>query len=288
MIAFRCRSNLSVIRHRKKRPFMSEQPTKPSTENSALDDPSTSSGDPDQFAASLKQAEDALWRRHRILWWITLVGPVLVTASIVATVYIFAGGEFAGQLVTTALTGMLLFGRFIILAGHDPEVARVTGSFSSGQLFLMVTYLDLIVATVLIFHAGFLFRLPWFGSRATALVDDGRFLIHAQPWIRRATFFGLVLFVAIPLAAMGSVGGTIFGRMLGVSRARIFMAILLGSLLGNSVMWYGSDLINRFVDKHHPVVRFGGVVLILMLIALIELLYRRTRRAELQSMQETP
>ncbi len=268
---------------------MSEQPAEPSTEKSALDDPSTSSGDSnaDQFAASLKQAEDALWRRHRILWWITLVGPVLVTASIVATVYIFAGVEFAGQLVTTALTGMLLFGRFIILAGHDPEVARVTGSFSSGQLFLMVTYLDLIVATVLIFHAGFLFRLPWFGSRATALVDDGRFLIHAQPWIRRATFFGLVLFVAIPLAAMGSVGGTIFGRMLGVSRVRIFMAILLGSLLGNSMMWYGSDLINRFVDKHHPVVRFGGVVLILMLIALIEFLYRRTRRAELQAMQET-
>lgn len=268
---------------------MSEQPTEPSNDLSAPDDLQGSSGDSDadQFATSLKQAEDSLWKHHRIVWWITLVGPVLVTAAIVATVYIFAGGEFAGRLVTTALTGMLLFGRFIILAGHDPEVAKVTGSFSSGQLFLMVTYLDLIVATVLIFHAGFLFRLPWFGSRATALVDDGRFLIHAQPWIRRATFFGLVLFVAIPLAAMGSVGGTIFGRMLGVSRLRIFIAILLGSLLGNGVMWYGSDLVNRFVDKHHPVVRFGGVALILMLIALIEFLYRRTRRAELQAMQES-
>ena len=268
---------------------MSEQPTDPSIESSRAEDLQASDGDSnaDQFTASLEQAEDSLWRHHRILWWVTLAGPVLVTATIVATVYVFAGGEFAGRLVTTSLTGMLLFGRFIILAGHDPEVAKVTGSFSSGQLFLMVTYLDLIVATVLIFHAGFLFRLPWFGSRAAALVDDGRFLIHAQPWIRRTTFFGLVLFVAIPLAAMGSVGGTIFGRMLGVSRLRIFIAILLGSQLGNGVMWYGSDLINQFVDKHHPVVRFGGVALILMLIALIEFLYRRTRRAELQSMQET-
>ncbi len=268
---------------------MSEQPIEPSKEISATGDLPGSDGnsDADQFAASLEQAEDSLWRHHRILWWITLSGPVLVTATIVATLFIVSGGEFAGRLVTTALTGMLLFGRFIILAGHDPEVAKVTGSFSSGKLFLMVTYLDLIIATVLIFHAGFLFRLPWFGSRATALVDDGRFLIHTQPWIRRATFFGLVLFVAIPLAAMGSVGGTIFGRMLGVSRLRIFIAILLGSLLGNGVMWYGSDLINHFVDKHHPVVRFGGLALILMLIALIEFLYRRTRQAELQSMRKT-
>lgn len=234
---------------------------------------------PDEFAASLEQAEESLWRLHRIIWWSTLLGPVLVTAAIVATVYGAAGAEFTGRLLTTALTGVLLFGRFIILAGHDPEVAKVTGGLSSGQLFLMVTYMDLIVATVLIFHTGFLFRLPWLGSRATALVNDGRFLIHSQPWIRRTTFLGLVLFVAIPLAAMGSVGGTIFGRMLGVSRLRIVIAILLG----NGVMWFGSDLINQFVDKHHPVVRFGGVVLILVLITLIELLYRRTKREDLQS-----
>ncbi|MFT5324983.1 MAG: putative membrane protein [Planctomycetaceae bacterium] len=235
------------------------------------------------LAESLERAEERLWRRHRLVWWTTLVGPLLVTVVILSGVNAFTGAEYTTRLITTALTGVLLFGRFIILGGHDSEVAAVTGSFSSGQLFLMVTYLDLMVGILLSFHAGFLFRLPWFGSRATSLVDDGRFLIRSQPWIRRATFVGLVLFVAIPLAAMGSVGGTIFGRMLGVPRIRIFLAILLGSVLGNGVMWYGSDLINRFVDKHHPVVRFGGVLLVLVLIALIEFLYRRTKRSNLNS-----
>lgn len=234
----------------------------------------------DEFTASLEQAEESLWRRHRVIWWATLVGPVLFTMLILAAVYIVTGAEYTGRLMTTALTGLFLFGRFIILAGHDPEVAQVTGGLSSGQLFLMVTYLDLVAATVLIFHVGFLFRLPWFGSRAAALIEDGRFLIRTQPWIRRTTFLGLILFVAIPLAAMGSVGGTIFGRMLGVTRTRIFLAILLGSLLGNGVMWFGSDLINQLVDKHHPVVRFGGVILILSLIALIEFLYRRSKRVK--------
>ena len=237
----------------------------------------------EQLASSLEHDEETLWRSHRILWWATLAGPVLVTAAVLAVIYARSGGEFTGRLVTTAVSGVLLFGRFIILAGHDPEVARVTGSMSSGQLFVMVTYLDLIVAILLMFHAGFLCRLPWFGSRATSLVEDGRFLIRSQPWIRRTTFAGLVLFVAIPLAAMGSVGGTIFGVMLGVSRPRIFLAILLGSLLGNGVMWLGSDLINQFVDKHHPVVRFGGIVLILAVIALIETIYRRTKKADARS-----
>lgn len=233
------------------------------------------------LVSELDDSEQRLWKRHRLIWWLTFVGPVLVTIGILACVYAVTGRETTTTLITTALSGVFLFGRFIILAGHDPEVAATAGGFSSGQLFFMVTYLDLVVAVILIFHAGFLFRLPWFGSRANAMIDDGRFLIRSQPWIRRATFAGLVLFVAIPLAAMGSVGGTIFGRMLGVARGRIIAAIICGSMLGNGVMWLGSDLVNRFVDKHHPVVRFGGVIIILGLIVLIEFLYRRTKRADL-------
>lgn len=253
-----------------------------------LDPPDGSLTDPDDtldadaadLTASLDKAEERLWRRHRTIWWATLLGPLLITAALLAAVYVIFGANFTQRLLTTALSGLFLFGRFIILAGHDPEVAKVTGSLSSLQLFAMVTYLDLIVAVTLIFHTGFLFHLPWFGSRATAFVNDGRFLIRSHPWIRRTTFLGLVLFVAIPLAAMGSVGGTILGRMLGVARLRIFLAILLGSLLGNGVMWLGSDLINRFVDKHHPVVRFGGIILILTLIGVIEFFYRRAKRAD--------
>jgi uncharacterized membrane protein len=249
------------------------------SEGSLPDSHDTLEADAADLTASLDQAEERLWKRHRFVWWTTLVGPILLTVLVLSGVYVFAGAAFTQRLLTAALSGLFLFGRFIILAGHDPEVAKVTGSLSSPQLFAMVTYLDLIVALTLIFHTGFLFRLPWFGSRATAFINDGRFLIRSHPWIRRTTFLGLVLFVAIPLAAMGSVGGTILGRMLGVTRTRIFLAILLGSLLGNGMMWLGSDLINRFVDKHHPVVRFGGIVLILTLIALIEYFYRRAKRA---------
>ena len=253
------------------------------SDGSLPDSQDTLETDAADLTASLDQAEERLWKRHRIVWWATLVGPVLLTMALLAAVYVFAGAAFTQRLLTTALSGLFLFGRFIILAGHDPEVAKVTGSLSSPQLFAMVTYLDLIVAVTLIFHTGFLFHLPWFGSRATAFVNDGRFLIRSHPWIRRTTFLGLVLFVAIPLAAMGSVGGTILGRMLGVTRLRIFLAILLGSLLGNGMMWLGSDLINRFVDKHHPVVRFGGLALILTLIAVIEFLYRRAKRADAEA-----
>lgn len=247
-----------------------------------LAESSSSGGEGSDFVTELADSENRLWKRHRLTWWLTLGGPVVLTIGILLVVDMLAGQEMVAKLVTTALAGMFLFGRFIILAGHDPEVAAVSGGFSSGQLFLMVFYLDLVVAVVLIFHAGFLFRLPWFGSRATALIDDGRFLIRSQPWIRRATFAGLVLFVAIPLAAMGSVGGTVFGRMLGVTRGRIVAAILCGSVLGNGVMWFGSDLVNRFVDKHHPVVRFGGVAIILLVIVMIEYLYRRTKRMVLE------
>ncbi len=150
-------------------------------DGSIPDSQDTLETDAADLTASLDQAEERLWKRHRIVWWATLVGTVLLTIALLAAIYIITGAAFTQRLLTTALSGLFLFGRFIILAGHDPEVAKVTGSLSSPQLFAMVTYLDLIVGGTLIFHTGFLFHLPWFGSRATAFVNDGRFLIRSHP-----------------------------------------------------------------------------------------------------------
>lgn len=226
----------------------------------------------------MERDDDSLYRQSPLVWWLTLLAPIAVSLMLLAGLYFGAGPGYTRRLLSSLLAGLFLFGRFIILGGHDREVADVTGGMTSGELFLMVTYMDVFVAVVLVFHSAFLFRLPWFGSRAAALVEDGRFFVTSQPWVRRATFSGVVLFVAFPLAAMGSVGGTIFGRLLGLTRLTTFIAVLIGSLLGNGTMWWASELINKHVDKQHPVVRYGGITLILLLVAGIESAYRRAKR----------
>lgn len=51
--------------------------------------------------------------------------------------------------------------------------------------------------------------------------------------------------MSFPLQATGSVGGSLFGRMLGMSRVATFVAIVIGNVIGNGVMYLGSDLISE-------------------------------------------
>ena len=130
---------------------------------------------------------------------------------------------------------------------------------TSGELFLMVCYLDVMLAFFLAFHVGYLFRLPVIGPRVESLVADARFILDAQKWVKRAAFLGVVSFVSFPLQATGSVGGSLLGRILGMSRVATLLAIAIGSGLGNGLMYFGSDLINAYVDKNHPLVKYGGI-----------------------------
>lgn len=216
--------------------------------------------------------------QRSLLWTLTLFGPFVVTAVLLVVIWLVAGPAYAKKLIFMAVMALCLFGRFIILGGSDPGVAEITGSISSLELFLMVFYLDMAVATVLAFHLGFLFKLPLIGPKLQTLIVDGRFILSRQPWIRRATFLGLVMFVTFPLAATGSVGGSIFGRLLGLSRVATLVGILLGSLIGNGVMLAASDFIGAHLNKGHPLVKYGGFAVILAVVLLLESRYRRMRQ----------
>lgn len=191
--------------------------------------------------------------------------------------FFYAGWAFASRLVTNTAFALWLVGRFIILSGGEGGVSDFDGALSSLQLFLLMSYIDVMTALTLAFHIGFLFRLPFIGPRVAALVTDGHFILDAQPWMRRATFLGLIAFVGFPLAATGSVGGSIFGRLLGLSRPATFAGICIGSIIGNGLMYWFADLIDPWVDKGSFVIRFGGLAAIVLIVIILERRYRTLR-----------
>lgn len=247
----------------------------PLTESStpAPDEPASASHDPIRVD-ELHSTEDDFRRRYPVFWSFTLFGPFVLTLIACAVIWINAGGEFARKLIFSTALSLWVLGRFVILAGTGDKLLDFDGSLTSGHLFLLVTWMDVMVALVLAFHIGFLFRIPFVGSRISALVIDGHFVLDAHPWMRRATFLGMALFVAFPLTATGSVGGSILGRLLGMSRSATFYGIVIGSVLGNGVMYVFSESMDRWVDKDHPLIRFGGLALILMVAVILERRYR--------------
>ncbi len=236
----------------------------------------------------LQSAEEAFTisfrKQYPVVWWLTLLGPFVFSALIVVGVGLLAGWPWAGRLMGTAAATFLFFGRFVILGGEarSPEM----GFFTPGQLALLVTYMDVMTASLLVCHSGFLFRIPFLGPRMLALVEDGQYILRSNPWMKRLTFVGLVAFVMFPLAATGSVGGSIFGRLLGMSRTNVFIGVCLGSILGNGLMYLGANVINRYLDRNNPWLTIGGVAIVALLIFWLNYRYQRMKRQALEALKE--
>ena len=221
--------------------------------------------------------ETAFRKAHPIAWFLTLVGPFLLTGAVLLVVWELAGLNAVWRLVSTAVATFFFFGKFVILGGSEGDLLEVREFYTAEQLVVLVLYMDVMTASVLAFHLGFLFRLPVAGGKLKALVDDGQFILQSNRWMKRATILGLVLFVMFPLAATGSVGGSIFGRLLGMSRMGTFAGITLGNVLGCSLMYFGSELITQHIGRDNPLLLIGGIAVIGLMLWVLNRRFRQLK-----------
>lgn len=234
-----------------------------------------------------------------IVWWTALVGPAVATAVVLTLVYLAIGWAKAVAYLVAAMTAFFVMGRFIILMGDGTPSDEPAGLFlmrwfetccleqlNASDLFVMLTWLDMMIAIFVAFHMAILFHVPLLGQKLRDLVSDGRFVLAKQPWIRRAAFSGLILFVLFPTSTTGSIGGTIFGRLLGMSRARVLIAIFIGSILGNGIMLVGAKFFNEYLSGDNVWLKLGGVMAIVVALFFFERKIRSLKRRYLAQEKE--
>ncbi len=236
-----------------------------------------------ELASSYAEFESGFRRRHPYWWWGTLLAPVVVTALLLLVIGLWQGWPKAGNFVSHALLTFFVLGRFVILVGMEKENVDDAWNITltPGELFGLVTYMDFIAALFVSFHMGILFRLPYVGPKLGMLVWDGQSLMRSQPWIRRLAFWGLIAFVIFPSSTTGSIGGSIFGRLLGLSRQAIVLAVLLGSLIGNALMYGCANVINRFINPENVWFKVGGIAIVVGLVLFLEYRYHRIKKRQL-------
>ena len=232
-----------------------------------------------QLLRSFTEFELSFRRRFPVIWLVTLLAPFVVSAGLIVFFGFADGWGFSRKLIGHALMTFFVFGRLIILCGmesSDQETYRI--ALSPSVLFGLVTYLDFMVALFVTFHMGFLFRIPYIGPKVAMLVWDGKFLLNAQPWVKRIAFLGLVVFVIFPTSTTGSIGGSIFGRLLGLSRYMTVLGILFGSIIGNGIMYMFAKQINQYITPDNVWIKVVGVLVLVGLFALVEIRYRFIKR----------
>ncbi len=225
-------------------------------------------------------------KSHPIAWWLSLIGPFLISALLLGLIALILGSDVAYSYATAALSAFLFFGRFIILIGqNEPNSDSIffLKHLSALNLFVMLTYMDTMVAMFVAFHIGIIFRLPWIGPRIQGIISDSQFILRKQPWIRRTAFIGLVGFVIFPTSTTGSVGGSIFGRLLGMKRWRVVAAILVGSILGNGLMLIFSKQIGKYNDNW--TLKLFGVILMILVLFVVERKFQ-SLKAEYMAQEE--
>lgn len=226
------------------------------------------------------------------VWFFTLIAPFALSLGLLVLFYLEHGWIFVKTLLLTATAVFFFFGRFVILGGSSntgsetvsavdevmqEAVQQAARFFSSGELAFLVFYMDVMVACLLAFHIGFLYRLPFIGEKLEELQEDGKFILASNPWMKSATFAGIVAFCIFPLAATGSVGGSIFGRLLGMSRLGTFLGVVTGSAVGCSLMYFGATLINRYLDRDNPWLTIGGIIFVVLMIFWLNQRYRKMK-----------
>ena len=232
-----------------------------------------------ELLGSFNEFESNFRKRFPLIWGSTLVGPFLVTIAILVLLWAFFGWSYPQKLLYHAFLTIVFLGRFVILVGMEgPTQGKFDISLQPSELFGLVTYMDFMVAIFVAFHMGILFRLPYIGEKIAMLVWDGKYLLNHHPWIKRMAFLGLVLFVIFPTSTTGSIGGSVFGRLLGMSRWLTVSGVLLGSLLGNMLMFSFAKQINNYIDPQNVWIKIIGVIILVSIVVLIEIRYQKTKK----------
>jgi uncharacterized membrane protein len=161
-------------------------------------------------------------RRLVIAWLFSLALLVGGTLGWILIVHPPNGGWIWGEIVGLAsLPGKYLI--FTALLKKSP--------LTPWEVAALATAVDIALALTLAIGLGWLARFPFFARTLKHAHDRAQDVLEHYPRLKRMAFWGVVLFVFLPLPASGAIGGTFVGQFLGLTRTAGVVAVTLGGVL---------------------------------------------------------
>jgi len=95
-----------------------------------------------------------------------------------------------------------------------------------------IAMLDIETGLFMAFNFDLAFRLPFIGEWLQGFADTGRDYIRHHRWLQKFYFSGIVFLVLVPFFGSGGIRGSVIGRLLGMGKDLVFLAIVVGAVLG--------------------------------------------------------
>lgn len=208
----------------------------------------------------------------RVLVWIWIGSMTLLFGG--ALTWIFVARPEHAQWIWLQMLGLaFLPGKYVIFSSVSS--ASPLGPWALAVLAVAV---DLAVAATLAVGLGPLGRVPGIGPALRKGHDHAEEVLAEYPRLKRMAFWGVVIFVYLPLPASGSIGGTFVGQMLGLRRGQGLWAVVLGGALVSATF---AGLAIALGSQAEAMLRnpWVSVAAVLVFLAVAFLAYRAARDA---------
>ncbi|MDG6219211.1 MAG: small multi-drug export protein [Candidatus Thermoplasmatota archaeon] len=138
---------------------------------------------------------------------------------------------------------------------------------------LSIAFVDIIVALFLLWNYDLAKKIPLVGLFIEKIERVGKKSSSKYSWVIPLRFIGIILFVMVPFQGSGGLVASIVGRFMGMKPLNTFLAILIGSVVGCSLIAFFSDIIfSVFVQN----VLIGLLILIILIvIGLMIVIYKK-------------
>ena len=132
-------------------------------------------------------------------------------------------------------------------------------------IMLVIFLLDVAVSLFVVWNFDLALKIPFIGRLLESGMAVARNYTESQPWLRRLSTVGLILFVFFPLQGTGAMNGSILGRLLGLDKSRVFGCVCIGSFASSLIIALGADVLID-IYQEDPVLGIGLLVLIVVII----------------------
>jgi len=99
-----------------------------------------------------------------------------------------------------------------------------------------VVLVDVFTALFFLWNWDLVERVPRLGGVVRRIEDRCRRILERRRWGARATYAALATYVALPFQMTGGLFGSVLGRIMGLERGKVFLAVTAGSLAGGVPM----------------------------------------------------
>jgi uncharacterized membrane protein len=117
------------------------------------------------------------------------------------------------------------------------------------DLAFIVMYVNAVSAFWYTYNIDLLQKIPGVGPYLRQARKNAVETLRSRPWIRRWAVVGVGLFVVTPLPGSGALGGSLMGRIVGVSKKATFLSVATAGVVVASIYAMAANELQEAGDR---------------------------------------